>query len=72
MPHLDIKIPSIPDEYWKNHVLHYYTPKEIEKMYKTIQWYLKTRYQIYMDINKIRQRVGKHGLKRMLMMDLIA
>lgn len=49
-----IDIPKLPSGYWKNHVYYDYTQQEINVLYKKIKWYLKKRYDIFIDINNIK------------------
>jgi len=57
---IEIGVPCLPSGFWKNHVYYEFTDKEIKKLYGTIKWYLKTRYDMIYDIEQIKKIIKKN------------
>jgi hypothetical protein len=52
-----IQIPPVPKSYWSAHEFKEYTEKDINTLYKKTQWYLRKRYNIFMEFDEIKRYV---------------
>lgn len=55
--HVQIDIPPVPKTYWSAHEFKEYTEKDIYTLYKKIQWYLRKRYNLFLEIDEIKKYV---------------
>ena len=57
----NVMIPPIPESYWKDHKQYFYkTEEEKNRLYKTIKFYLRKRYQIDLSLLEIKNLLNKN------------